>query len=89
MAYLTGSAAGPSPLLDALRVFAVTNGWTELRWGASGTGQQLSLQKGGQFVHLHSAVNEALRSGHQAVSGIFVVGADGFNAAQPWHNHRA
>ncbi|MCW7536699.1 hypothetical protein OOT46_02370 [Aquabacterium sp. A7-Y] len=86
MAYQTGSATGPSQLLDALRVFAVANGWKELRWGASGTGQQLSLQKADQFVHLRSAVEEALRPGYEGVTGIFLVGADGFDAAQPWNN---
>src|SRR5687768_10931312 len=86
MAYLTGSATGPSQLLDALRIFAVAHGWQELRWGPSGAGQQLSLQRADQFVHLRSAVNEPLRAGYAAVSGIFLVGADGFDAAQHWDN---
>jgi hypothetical protein len=86
MAYQTGSSSGPTQLLDALRIFAVANGWKELRWSASGTGQQLSLQRADQFVHLRSAVNEPLRPGYGAVSGIFLVGADGFDAAQGWDN---
>ncbi|AKJ30687.1 hypothetical protein [Caldimonas brevitalea] len=86
MAYLTGSATGPSQLLDALRVFATANGWTELRWGASGPGQQLSLQNGTQFVHLRSAVNEAARPGYGSVNGIFLTGSSAFEAAQPWNN---
>jgi len=43
MAYQTGTAATPDQLLDALRVFAVANGWTQLHWAPSGTGQALSL----------------------------------------------
>ncbi|WKB50773.1 hypothetical protein [Eleftheria terrae] len=86
MAYQTGTAAGPTPLLDALRLFAVASGWQELRWGPSGPSQQLSLRKGELIFHLRSALDEALRSGYQRVTGIFLVGSDQFDPAQPWNN---
>lgn len=86
MAYQTGSASSPTQLLDALRVFAIANGWTELRWGALGNGYQLSLSKNGLYCHLRSGVNEALRSGYAAVTGIFLSASTGFDGAQPWNN---
>ncbi len=86
MAYQTGAASNPTQLLDALRVFAVANGWTELRWNANGAGYQLSLTKNGLYFHLGSAVNEALRSGYSAVTGIFLTSSAGFDSAQPWNN---
>lgn len=86
MAYQTGSASSPTQLLDALRVFAVANGWTELRWNANGAGYQLSLTKNGLYFHLRSAVGEALRSGYSVVTGIFLTGSAGFDSAQPWNN---
>lgn len=86
MAYQTGSASSPTQLLDALRVFAVANGWTELRWGAHGAGYQLSLTKNGLYFHLRSAVGEVLRSGYATVSGIFLTGSTAFDSGQPWNN---
>ena len=86
MAYQTGTATTPDQLLDALRVFAVANGWTELRWSPSGAGQQLSLSKGSLYVHLKSAVNERLRSGYSNVTGIFLTASTAWDSAQPWNN---
>lgn len=86
MSYQTGTAATPDQLLDALRVFAVANGWTQLNWAPSGTGQELSLSKGGHYVHLRSAVNERLRSGYSNVTGIFLTASIGWDNAQPWNN---
>jgi hypothetical protein len=87
MTYQTGVAATPTQLLDALRVFAVGNGWSEGRWAAHGTGFQLSLSKNGAFFHLRSAVNESLRVNYLSpVTGIFLTAASGFDAAQPWYN---
>ncbi|MEW8420129.1 MAG: hypothetical protein AB2669_08340 [Candidatus Thiodiazotropha endolucinida] len=86
MAYQTGTAATPDQLLDALRVFAVANGWTQLNWAASGTGQALSLSKGGHIVHLRSTVNERLRSGYSNVTGLFLTASMSWDDTQPWNN---
>lgn len=84
MAYQTGIAANPDQLLDALRVFAVANGWMQLRWAPDGTGQTLSLSKGGLYVHLRSAVNERLSNRYKYVTGIWLIGSTGFDANKPW-----
>lgn len=84
MAYQTGSATSPDQLLDALRVFAVANGWTQLRWASEGTGKTLSLQKGGLYFHLRSAVNEKISTRYANITGIWLTGSTGFDAANPW-----
>ena len=84
MSYQSGTVATATQLLDALRTFAVAQGWSELRWGAQGTGYQLSLQKGTRYVHLRSATAEALRSG--AVTGIALTASTGWDSGQPWNN---
>lgn len=86
MAYQNGIATTPNQLLDALRTFAVANGWTESRWGAITTGYQLSLTKNGIHAHLHSATNESLRSSLETVTGLFLTGSTGFDAALDWKN---
>lgn len=86
MTYQTGAAATPTQLLDALRGFALSHGWSVLRWEAQGTGYQLALSKGGQHVHLRSVVNEALRSGYSAVTGLYLVGSTATDLSQPWNN---
>jgi len=83
MAYQTGTSANPDQLLDALRVFAVANGWTQLRWAPDGTGQTLSLAKGGLYVHLRSAVNERLSTRYNTITGIWLIGSTGFDAGKP------
>ena len=86
MAYQTGIAATPDQLLDALRVLAVANGWTQLNWAASGTGQELSLSKDGHVVQLRSAVNERLRSGYSNITGLFLTASMSWDDVQPWNN---
>ena len=86
MAYQTGTAANPDQLLDALRVFAIVQGWSPLRWASDGNGQTLSLSKGALFVHLCSAHDARLSSRYNAVTGIWLTGATGFAHDQPWWN---
>lgn len=50
MAYATGSAADLPTLLNALRLFAVSNSWTVASWDQ--TQQRLFLNKGGCYVAL-------------------------------------
>ncbi len=58
MAYETGSATDIQDLLDELRSFATTNGWTEDRWDA--TNNVLSLHRNDVYVHFtwQDAVNQ-------------------------------
>ena len=86
MAYQTGTAANPDQLLDALRVFAIAQGWSPLRWASDGSGQILSLSKAGIFVHLCSAHDARLSSRYNAVTGLWLTGATGFANDQPWWN---
>ena len=86
MAYQIGTAATPNQLLDALRVFAMANDWASLHWGPSGTGQALSLSRGGHYVHLRSAVDERLRSGYSSVTGLFLTASTDWDSEQPWNN---
>ena len=86
MAYHTSTAANSDQLLDALRVFAMTQGWSALRWASDGSGQTLSLSKGALFVHLCSAHDARLSSRYNAVTGLWLTGATGFANDQPWWN---
>lgn len=84
MAYQTGTASNPNQLLDALRQFAVANGWTQLRWAPDGAGQTLSLSKGGLYANLRSATNERLSSRYGYITGIWLMGSTGFDAGKAW-----
>ena len=86
MAYHTGTAANPDQLLDALRVFAITQGWSALRWASDGNGKTLSLSKGTLFMHLRSAHDERLSSPYNAVTGLCLTGATGFANDHPRWN---
>jgi hypothetical protein len=85
MAYDTGSATGPTQILDAFRVFAVANGWTQNRWAADGAGQTLSISKGSIYANLRSIVNETLLSFNNR-TGVLLNCSTGYDSGQPWTN---
>jgi len=58
MAFTSGSAPTILDLIDALRVFAVAQGWTNNHYGSDGSGQRLHLSKGSCFVNIRACVNE-------------------------------
>jgi hypothetical protein len=86
MAYDTGSASTPTQVLDALRVFAVANGWTQNRWQASGSGYELCLSKGSLYANLRSIVNETVGFYALSRTGIVLNGSAGFDSGQAWNN---
>jgi hypothetical protein len=54
MAYQTGSAAGATDLLDKLRIFCASLGWTVNMNSAITNGLRVHLQKGGLYVNLQA-----------------------------------
>jgi len=84
MAYISGTSATPHQLLDALRVFAVNNGWTELRFDPDVTGHSLSLSKSGLYFHLCSVLYDQLSSRYGFVTGIWLIGSTGFDVNKSW-----
>lgn len=65
MAYQTGTATGPSDLLDKLRIFLEAQGWTTNDHSADGTGYRLHVEKSPQlggdmmYFNFRSAVAES------------------------------
>lgn len=74
MAFQTGTASSFINLLDALRLFATANGWTQNQWTAVGDDQWLSLQKGGIYANLLAST-----------ARIQMKGALGYNGAAAWN----
>lgn len=58
MASTNGVATTILDLIDAIRVFAVANGWTNNHHGSDGAGARLHLSKDGCFMNLRACVNE-------------------------------
>ncbi len=88
MAYETGSAASPSDLLDKLRLFLASNGWTVNLWTAVGSGYRLHVQKGELYFNFRSAVDEYIFQEQSPSTlyryGIGIMGSDGYNAGSNW-----
>lgn len=77
MAYQTGSASSPSGLLDALRTFAVAQGWTQNAWAEVTTGNfWLNLSKGGHYVNFY---------GQNAAGTISLQGATSYNSGAAYN----
>lgn len=58
MAITTGSAPNVLSLIDAIRVFAVANGWTNNLYATEGAGKRLHISKNGIFANFRACVNE-------------------------------
>lgn len=58
MAFETGSVPTLLSLIDAVRVFAVANGWTNNLYATQGAGKRLHLSKNGIFANFRACVNE-------------------------------
>ncbi|MCA1806446.1 MAG: hypothetical protein LC687_01070 [Actinobacteria bacterium] len=86
MAYETGAATTPDGLLDALRLFAIAQGWTVNKWEEQiddsdpqdpiSTGYWLNLSKGTQFVSLVSDKTGSINT----LGDIIIRGATGFSS---------
>jgi len=97
MGYQTGTATGPTDLLDKLRVFLLAEGWTVNLYTANGTGYRLHVQKSASsstemYFNFRSAVDESgslLTQDNQdsadgKVTGIIINGSTGYNVAEDW-----
>lgn len=69
MAFQTGTASSFINLLDALRLFATTNGWTQNQWTAVGADQWLNLQKGTIVANWLASTTQVQIKGALSYSG--------------------
>jgi hypothetical protein len=92
MAYETGTATDQHNLLDKIRTFCVTQGWTQNGWADDGTGKRLHLSKNGLYFNFRSAVNERVfsayyfYSSYAYVTGIALCGSTGYDGGEDWDN---
>lgn len=93
MAYETGSASSPSDLLDKLRAFLLTNGWTINSFITVGSGKRLHVQKGACYFNFRSYHGETLSNANdlnnQNISGFWGIGgypSDGYSGANNWNS---
>lgn len=92
MAYETGSASSPSDLLDKLRAFLLTNGWTINSFITVGSGKRLHIQKGACYFNFRAYHGETLSSANdlnnQTTTGFWGIGgypSDGYSGASNWN----
>ena len=87
MAYQTGTSTGANDLLDTIRLFAISQGWTANRWITAGSGRELCLAKGGAYVNFRSYQNETVflrGSNYTNKYGIAMNGSDGYASGNAW-----
>ena len=92
MAYETGSASSPSDLLDKLRAFLLTNGWTINSFITIGSGKRLHIQKGSCYYNFRAYHGETVSAADDLNSqnttnfwGIGGYPSDGYSAASNWN----
>ncbi len=86
--YSTGSASGPTDLLQKLVTWLVAQGWTQDMSQAVGTGWRAHLHKSGQYVNLRAIVNESTAWPYQYSTAGYGIGlylGDGFNSGLAWN----
>jgi hypothetical protein len=81
MPYATGAAATPNQLLDAIRAFAVNQGWSVDRWTSDGLGMALSINADGIYAHFRSDPDNA---GSNWYTALGLSGSTGFSAGAAW-----
>ena len=99
MAYYSGTATGPTDLLDKIRTALVAEGWTENDYSADETGYRLHVQKVAQsggptmYFNFRSAINEYntditedndSRENYGKITGICINGSTGYDAGESW-----
>jgi hypothetical protein len=82
MPYATGTAATPNQLLDAIRAFAVNQGWSVNRWTSHGTGMTLSINADGIYANFRS---DPYDEGSDWYTALGISGSTGFSAASAWN----
>ncbi len=90
MAFTSGSAANSAALIDAIRAFAVSDGWTNNLFADDGAGKRLHISKDGVFANLRTAVGEnfsAIADLQQAANSnaLWVNLSTGFNSGTAWY----
>lgn len=90
MAHISGSATNATDLLEQLRVWLLTRGWTQNHWGAEGNGYRLHMYKGLTYIHFRSYASEYPTynisfetTGRFGIA--FNVGS-GYTGASAWHS---
>lgn len=77
MAYTTSSATNASGILDAIRLFAVAQGWTVNYWATYSNGYWLSIEYDGMFFNFYS---------DDTAGSIYAKGATAFSSSNSWYN---
>jgi hypothetical protein len=84
--YETGATTGVNDLIDKIRAFAVTNGWTNNSFVAEGAGFRLHLQLSTDvFVNFRSLVAEASQPSGAVITALAMNGSTGYNGSNPWY----
>jgi len=102
MAYQTGTATGPHQLLDTIRAFALSIGYTQNRYntsiGSNTNGNELCLSKGSSFFNLASFEDstdnfdffQSIPKNRDGVSGVYsgvcIIGSDGYSSGAEWYD---
>ena len=85
--YSTGTASGPTDLLQKLVTWLVAQGWTQDASASDGTGWRAHLHKSGLYVNLRSAVNEGIWNYNNFNGyGIGLYLGDGYSGASNWRS---
>ena len=93
MAYETGSASSPSDLLDKLRAFLLTNGWTINSFITIGSGKRLHIQKGSCYYNFRAYHGETVSDvddlNSERTTNFWGIGgypSDGYSGANNWNS---
>lgn len=85
--YSTGTASGPTDLLQKLVTWLIAQGWTQDMSQADGSGWRAHLHKGTEYVNLRAIVNENNAWAYQYSTAGYGLGlylGDGFSGAAAW-----
>jgi len=85
--YSTGTASGPTDLLQKLVTWLVAQGWTSDSSVSDGSGWRAHLHKSGLYVNMRSAVNEGIWNYNNFNGyGIGLYLGDGYSGASNWRS---
>jgi hypothetical protein len=92
MSYQSGTATGPTDLLDKIRAFLLADSWTINDHSADGAGYRLHVQKTASdstvmYFNFRSAINENVfgDSTGYLLTGIGINGSIGYDAGEAWN----
>lgn len=88
MAYQTGTASDAKSLIDTVRAFASSNGWTVNRSAnvQSGDAREICLEKSGAFINLIGSDGGVIivQGNQSAKSGLGINGSTGYSPGDDW-----